>query len=132
MFVWLMAYFVKQEISLHFFWKFVYTYDWENVFEIELLHWKNSYLILNIDWSCFRTVLATVNNSSMESDQSEIANFHTNDFKECDEEKRDKNEKPFQSAKEQECWSSFRKMTNKGFSVSFDTILRFVTLYLIK
>lgn len=33
----------------------------------------------------------------------------------------------FKSDKEKECWALFKKMTAKGVSVTFDTVLRFET-----
>lgn len=47
------------------------------------------------------------------------------DVDEDDEEEEDPNREPeFKSPKEKECWMLYRKMLEKGVSVSYDTVLR--------
>lgn len=36
----------------------------------------------------------------------------------------------FKSAKEKECWQLFKRMSSKGVSVSFETVLRYVVRWI--
>jgi len=72
-------------------------------------------------FNCSEEFMSSVNYSKNDNDRKSLNNVTTEERQlasegDCDGEQ--------QTPKEQECWKLFQKMSNKGISVSYDTILR--------
>ncbi|XP_065225652.1 dentin sialophosphoprotein isoform X2 [Planococcus citri] len=108
---------------------------WQKIENYQMMHFC---MLFRFSLTGFRkssaslTILTAVDNLTKTEENRRLNRAHSSDSgnstysvenETLAEAKEVETDKPFQSAKEQECWSSFRKMTNKGFSVSFDTIL---------